>query len=75
MDLSGINMALESVVECWHGDAWEELSEARPGEVPLPEIDAASTARWTEAALAGKAAIPATILKLVDWLALASGQG
>jgi len=61
-------------VECWRGNAWEELSEARPDEVPLPEIGAASTARWTEDALAGKAPIPATILKLVDWLALASGQ-
>jgi len=62
-------------VECWRGSAWEEWSEPRPDEVPLPEIDAASTARWIEAALAGKRAIPTTILKLVDWLALASGHG
>jgi anthranilate phosphoribosyltransferase len=59
-------------VECWRGDAWEELSEPRPDEVPLPEVDAASTARWTEAALAGKAPVPATVLRLVEWLAEAA---
>lgn len=45
------------------------LEEGRPDDTPLPEaLDAATTARWIEAAMLGEKMIPATILRQVEWL-------
>jgi anthranilate phosphoribosyltransferase len=49
------------------------LASERPADIPLPEaIDAATTARWTEEALAGRTPVPATLVRLADWCEAAS---
>ena len=49
------------------------LETGRPPDIALPEaIDAATTARWTEDALAGRMPVPATLVSLADWCEAAS---
>ncbi|MCI4567026.1 DNA-binding protein YbiB [Lysobacter sp. CFH 32150] len=50
-----------TVIEAAYGDA--------DAAVPLPETDAASTARWIERALAGGVAIPTTLQQQIDTIA------
>lgn len=58
--------AAQTLVEAARGDGIEAL--------PLPAIDAATTARWTERALAGEVAIPAPLRHQVETIvALCAG--
>lgn len=64
-------------VEIITGESSRTVEEPRPADdVALPAgIDAVSTARWIEAALAGSAPIPAPILRLAGWCADAAAGG
>lgn len=56
-------------VECIANGQCTVLEEGRPADTPLPEqIDAKTTAQWIEATLQGRAEVPATILRQVEWL-------
>jgi anthranilate phosphoribosyltransferase len=56
-------------IEYLSGGTCQQREEPRPDDTPLPDaIDASTTATWIRTALEGKAAIPATVLRQVEWL-------